>query len=97
MSQDTTTIPVWVTPGASRDAVAGLRQDSIHLRVASPARQGRANAAVEALLARSLGIPGSGVRILRGHTSRRKLVAIQGLTHNEVLQLLGLDSTIPEQ
>ena len=97
MAQGNSTISVWVTPGVSRDEVAGLRQDLVHLRVSAPAREGRANIAVETLLARSLDIPVSHVRILRGRTSRRKLVAIQGLAYDEVRRRLGLEPPIAGQ
>ena len=91
MAEANCTISVWVTPGASRDEVAGLRQDLVHLRVSAPPRDGRANTAVEALLARSLEIPVSHVSILRGRTSRGKLVAIRGLADDEVRRRLRLE------
>jgi uncharacterized protein (TIGR00251 family) len=90
MPKATAIIAVWVTPGASGDRVVGLREGAIHLRVSAPAREGRANAAAEELLARSLGLPKSSVRVVRGHTSRRKLLSVQGLAPEDVLRGLGL-------
>ena len=61
----------------------------MHIRVSAPARNGRANAAVEALLAQTLKAPKSAVRVIRGHSSRRKLVEVKGLTSHEAMVRLG--------
>ena len=92
MPETTATISVWVTPGASSEGIAGLREDAVHLRVSAPARDGRANAAVQELLAHSLNLPKRRVQIVRGHMSRRKLVVVEGLSSEEVLRQLGLES-----
>ena len=95
MPETTATISVWVTPGASAEGIAGLREDAVHLRVSAPAKDGRANAAVQELLAHSLNLPKRRVQIVRGHMSRRKLVVVEGLSSEEVLRQLGLES--PQQ
>ena len=92
MPDATARIAVWVTPGAATDDVVGLREGAVHIRVSEPAREGRANAAVEELVASRLKVPKGRVRVVRGLASRRKQVAVQGLTSVEVLRLLGLQS-----
>lgn len=62
----------------------------MHLRLSAPASEGRANSAAEELLARSLSLPKSSVRVVRGHTSRCKLLSVQGLASKDVLRRLGL-------
>ena len=54
------------------------------VRVTAPPEKGRANAAVIALLADALGVAKTSVRITRGHNSREKLVAVDGLEAAEV-------------
>jgi hypothetical protein len=54
------------------------------VRVTAPPEQGRANAAVEALLAEALGVPRDCVHVLGGHTSRRKVVEIARISEAEV-------------
>jgi uncharacterized protein (TIGR00251 family) len=75
---------VKVVPGASRDAVAGWLGDALKLRVRAPPEAGRANAAVEALVATTLRVPRASVRIVAGTASPRKVVEIAGLADAEV-------------
>jgi uncharacterized protein (TIGR00251 family) len=72
-------LAVKVVPGARRDQIAGWLGDALKLRVAAPPEQGRANAAVEALLTAALGLKRGQVRIVAGHGSPRKTVEIDGL------------------
>lgn len=77
------TLSLRVTPNAGADRLEGteLRDDGsvvLRVRVAAVADKGRANAAVIALLARSLGVPKASVRLLAGDTARLKRVAIDG-------------------
>lgn len=70
-------------PGASRDAIEGMGEDAagrcfLKVRVRAVAERGRANAAVEAVLARALGIPKSAVSVEKGETQRIKTVRISG-------------------
>ena len=84
-----TTLSVKVVPRASRDEVVGWRGGVLRLRVSAPPQDGRANAAVVALLAAALGVRKSAVAICAGHASAMKRVAIEGLTRNEIEQRLG--------
>jgi uncharacterized protein (TIGR00251 family) len=71
-------------PGASRSGVTGWLGDMLKVRVTAPAERGKANAAVEALLAKALGVAKDGVRVVSGMTSPRKVVEIAGLSEAEV-------------
>jgi len=73
-----------VTPSAGRDALLGWQGEVLRLTVAAPAQRGKANEAALRLLAAALGLPRERLRIVRGQTSRRKVVAIQGLDEAEV-------------
>ena len=73
------TISVRVQPRARSDALAGLREGVLIVRVMAPPLDGHANDAVCRLLARVLGVRASGVTILRGERARDKVVAIEGL------------------
>ena len=78
-----------VTPGASRDAVVGWLGDAVKVAVREPAERGRANAAVERVLAAALGVSAASVRIAAGGTSPRKTVVVDGLGADEVRRRLG--------
>ncbi len=78
-SQPAVTIALKVVPRAATDAVVGWVGDALKVRVRAPPQDGRANAAVEALLASVLGLKKSAVRIVAGHGAARKRVTIDGL------------------
>lgn len=72
-------LTVHVQPGASRDGVAGRHGDACKVTVAARPTDGRANAAVEAVLAEAFGLPVRDVAVVSGHTSRRKRVVLRSL------------------
>jgi uncharacterized protein (TIGR00251 family) len=76
-------------PGASRDAIAGPLGDRLKVRVGAPPEGGKANAAICALLAKTLGLSARRVTIERGATSREKTVRVAGVEAGDVLQALG--------
>jgi len=82
-------ISIRVTPSASRDAVIGWQGDVLRLRVTAPAQRGKANEAVLRLLAAALGIERRRLRIVRGQTSRHKLVSVDGLDEAEIRARVG--------
>jgi uncharacterized protein len=74
---------VRLTPKGGRDAVEGWAESSdgsVHLkaRVRAVPEDGKANAALVALLAARLDVPKSAVRIASGATARLKKVEIKG-------------------
>jgi uncharacterized protein len=75
-THDGWTIAVHVQPGAKRSSVAGLHGARLKLRIAAPPVEGRANAAVVALIAERLGIPRAQVSVARGARSRDKLISV---------------------
>jgi len=77
-----------VKAGASRDALSGWQGDVLRVQVAAPPQGGRANRAVLDLLASALGVDGAQVRLLRGHRSSHKLVAVEGMEEDEVRRRL---------
>lgn len=84
-----TRIDVRLTPRASRTEIRGFERDVLRVRVTAPPVDGRANAALLEVLARALGVPKRDVRIVAGETARQKVVAIDGLTSDEVRLRLG--------
>ena len=79
-----TKLRIRLQPNARRNEVVGFQEEVLRLRVTAPPREGRANKALIELLSDVLDIPKSRIDILRGHTSRDKLVAIDGLESAEV-------------
>jgi uncharacterized protein (TIGR00251 family) len=81
-----------VSPGAGRSAVVGRHGDGWKVRVAARAEDGKANDALVRLLADTLALPVRSVRIVSGHTSRDKTVALEGLERDETERLLAIAS-----
>ena len=71
-------LSIHVQPGARRTEIAGLHGEALKVRVQARAVQGEANAALVAFLAGQFGVPRRQVRIVRGDTSRDKLIEIAG-------------------
>jgi len=76
-------VAVRLTPRASRDAVHGLAREAdgsgaLRVSVTAPPEDGKANAALIKLLAKSWRIPKSSISIASGATSQRKTVLVAG-------------------
>ncbi len=73
-----------MTARAARSEIAGWDGETLRVRVMAPPAYGRANAAVERLLASALGLPTKAVRLVSGARSRDKVLAIDGMGDDEV-------------
>jgi len=69
-------IAVTVKPNAKSPGVNQLTETEFRVGVREPARDGKANQAVLDSLAHHLGVPKSRIKILRGHSSRHKVIEI---------------------
>ena len=87
-----------VQPKARREAIAGLAPDpdgaALKVSVGAPPEDGKANAAVIALLAEKLGVAKSAISVVSGATDRRKLVEIRG---DETKLRAALDALLLQQ
>ena len=84
-----------MTPRGGSDAIDGVEtlangRSVVKMRVRAIAEGGEANRAVTELLAKSLRVPKSSVRVLSGTTSRLKQIAVDGdpKALGEALQIL---------
>ena len=69
----------------------GAGRALLKLRVSAAAADGAANAAVLALVARSLKVPKSSVRITAGETARVKRLEIEGIGPDDVAKAFGAE------
>ena len=80
-----------VSPGAKSTAIKGLYGEvAIRLSVAAPPVEGKANAEVERYLARLFGLSRSEVTVIKGASSRDKLVFVSGLGPDEIRTRLSM-------
>jgi hypothetical protein len=77
-------ISVTVSPGASRTELVGRHGDGWRARIAAPPERGRANKALVELLAVTLEVPVSSLRIVAGRSGRVKVVEVVDLETVEV-------------
>jgi len=84
-----TVIAVKVVPRAAKDEIVGWLEDALKVRVQAPPQDGRANRALEALLADALSLKKNAVTVTTGRASALKRVAIAGLTRDEIVRRLG--------
>ena len=76
-------IQIKVIPGASKEGVEWLG-DLLKVKVRTAPEKGRANAAVESLLATQLGLAKSNVKVVAGFTQAFKTVEITGIDDAEL-------------
>jgi uncharacterized protein (TIGR00251 family) len=63
-------------PGSERNAIVGLRNGELVMRIQAPAVKGKANRELVKFLASSLSVSRSEIEILSGESSRHKLVRL---------------------
>ena len=82
-SSDHLGLSVRLTPNGGRDAIDGVEtgsEDECYLkaRVSVAPEKGKANKALIALIAKSIGIPKSALSLVSGDTARKKILRIEG-------------------
>lgn len=89
-SPETSHLSVRVSPNAPRNEIAGFAEGVLRVRVAAPPEKGKANRELISFLSRALDVDSGSLAVVRGHTGRSKLVAVSGLSQEELFRRLGL-------
>jgi len=84
------TLALKAIPNAPRSEVIGWLGDALKVKVHAPPVEGRANEVLCEFLAETLGLPRRAVTVLRGDTSRQKIIRIDGLSLVAVKSKLGV-------
>ena len=79
-------ITLKVHPRSKRVGVTVLEGGVVEVRVSAPPDRGKANAAVVGALADALDVPVSAVEIVRGRSTREKVVIVEGLSQEEAMR-----------
>jgi uncharacterized protein (TIGR00251 family) len=77
-----------VTANASQNEITGFTSGVLQVKIAAPPVKGKANKELIAFLSQALGVSKSSLSIVKGHTSRNKVIAIEGLSHEEIISRL---------
>jgi uncharacterized protein (TIGR00251 family) len=78
------TFAVRIHPRARKNAITGELGEALKLSLTAPPVEGKANAACIEFFANLLKVPRSSVTIAAGQTSRNKLIAVAGLTAQQL-------------
>ena|SRR5258706_15469678 len=85
---DSVTLAIKLQPRASANAIGELLGDELRVKVTAPPVDAAANEALIRLLADKLDCPRGQVELVRGHTSRHKVVKLYGVSAQAVLKRL---------
>jgi uncharacterized protein len=77
-------LDVKATPKAARDDILGIRNGALMVKVTAAPEKGKANSAVIALLAKTIGVPKSAFELVSGDTDRNKVIRLA--SHAEAVQ-----------
>lgn len=84
------TLQIHAQPNAKSTGATGFHGDALKVRIAAPATEDKANAALLSWLAETLRLPRNTLRIRSGSTSRRKVVEIHPADQNTVARAAAL-------
>ncbi len=92
MSESKSKISLRVHPNAAKSEVIGLTDGILQVRIAAPPVKGQANKELITLLSKVLAISKRAITIIKGHTSRNKVITIDGLGQEAILKRLSPNS-----
>ena len=81
-------IPLRVSPNASRNEMVSFTDGVLRVKVSAPPSKGKANRELITFLSRLLRVGKDSINVIKGHTTRNKVVAIDGLSREEVMKRL---------
>jgi uncharacterized protein (TIGR00251 family) len=87
--RDGVEIDVIVVPKASRTEVTGVHEGRLRIRLAAPPVDGKANRELIKGMSKLLRAKKTDIDLIRGQTSRRKVLRIRELSPATVLKRLG--------
>jgi len=88
MSISKAKISLRVHPNAARNEVVDFTGGVLQVKVAAPPVKGKANRELITFLSQVLNVSKSALTIIKGHTSHNKVITIDGLSQEEVIQRL---------
>jgi uncharacterized protein len=81
-------LAVKITPNAGRNEITGLKEGTLHIKIAAPPEKGKANKELVDFLSDILGVKKSTITIIKGQTSRNKVITVETLNNDQILTRL---------
>ena len=78
-----------VSPGASKNAIAGIVDKRLCVRIAAVPEDGKANACLRGFMAKTLGCAKRDVILLKGEKSRLKTITVPASCEDKLKQIIG--------
>lgn len=82
------TLSVKVIPKASKTKIVGFENGVLKIKLSVLPEKGKANSLLISLLSKTLNVAKSKISIISGEKSRKKRLWIEGVSHEELLQIL---------
>jgi hypothetical protein len=89
-SGDSTILECRVHPNSSRDSIEESRDGHLVIHLSARAVEGKANDALIRLLSKRLKVAKSRISLVQGQRNRNKVVAVGGMSPQEIVNFLGL-------
>ena len=86
------TLSVRIQPRASKNGIVVMEDGGLKIRLTAPPVDGAANEALVKFLADTFSVAKAQVDILSGHTSKNKIVRIEGIGQEEAQSILNTRS-----
>ncbi len=81
-------LSIKVTPNAGHNQIAGFADGVLQVKIAAPPVRGKANKELIDFLGEALGVRKCSLSIVRGQTSRNKVIAVEGMSNEEIIRRL---------
>ncbi len=89
-------LPVLAHAAAKQDGIIGERAGALRVAVTAAPEKGKANVAIQSVLAEALGCKANLITLLSGETSRQKRFLIDGISADELARRLAALMNEPE-
>jgi uncharacterized protein (TIGR00251 family) len=81
-------LAVKVTPNAGRNEIVGFKAGVLQIKIGAPPDKGKANKELVDFLSEKLDVKKSAILIIKGQTSRNKVIVVEGLNAEEIQKRL---------
>jgi uncharacterized protein (TIGR00251 family) len=78
-TKDGITIEVKVEPRSSKKGISGVMENVVRVKLTAPPVGGEANEQLIEVMSEAMGVRKSDIRIVRGHSSKKKVIEIRGV------------------
>ena len=82
------TLSIIVSPRSASNSIVGVTDGRLKIKLTSPPVDGKANQALINYLSKLLKVSKSSIEILKGKTSKKKLVLIEDISEAEIIEVI---------